>query len=59
MNYWKIKKNEGAVWKQQYPFDFYVEKEQEHFEMYTYAITEEGSELDKQYDEQFKSNLPF
>lgn len=59
MNYWKIKLGGGAVWKQQMPFDFDEEVREEYFEYYTYAITEEGSPRDDQYNKEFKNNLPF
>jgi hypothetical protein len=59
MNYWKIKKGEGAVWKEQTPPDFTEEAKRPHFEHYTYAITEEGSELDKKYEKEMRDNLPW
>lgn len=59
MNYWKIKIGEGAVWREKTPPDFYKEQERKHFEYYTYAITEEGSELDQRYERELKNNLPW
>jgi hypothetical protein len=52
LNYWQLLPIKGAIKVQREPFDF----ENIPYDHFLYAITEEGSELDRKYKQQLLDN---